>query len=584
MSQAEEQFMAENKNVTATPQYAGGKAALTEASRHADILYTSLFGVAAIVITLLAGLALPVFGVESISSATVLAIMTAASLVGVSVLCYINLRAHRQISMQARRTEVLLNSLGQAFLSFNAAGICDAVYSEACLDLLEGAPAGKDITDFLRLGAEQKSDFKDWLGMLFVPNHALSFEDVAKFLPQTFPHQDKRRRIELLYKPVHNSSGELMSIVLIATDQTEEIEASLRTDQQQNYINMICSVFRERNQFMTTITHLRKFIEESKVPAKVDDPSSVLRLLHTLKAACKHFHLDSLSLIVQRLEVDLRHATTGPDDAFRILLAKGGREVEASINEILEQVGDLIGQDYEGRGNLHEVDEDAIYDFARVMYDRGVDPALVKQYLSAIAAVPVNEAFSQFERELKDLAVIMGKKVKPIRYTGTNPRVLAKPMDGFFLSTMHICRNIVDHGIEPVVTRLARDKEPAGLVTIHTDLLDDPATGRKILQIIISDDGNGIDPALVRAKLAKIAPDGDWRQDDDEAVIQRILLWEVTTRDSVTDLSGRGVGMEAVDREVKLLGGTIRVLSELYKGTRFDIRLPYTLDAPAAQK
>jgi chemotaxis protein histidine kinase CheA len=84
----------------------------------------------------------------------------------------------------------------------------------------------------------------------------------------------------------------------------------------------------------------------------------------------------------------------------------------------------------------------------------------------------------------------------------------------------------------------------------------------------------------VRAKLELLEPGGAWRKDDDQAIVQRIFSWGVSTRKDVTDLSGLGVGMEAVEREVRLLKGTIKVYSEIYRGTRFDIRIPYSLDLP----
>ena len=560
--------------------YAGGKAALVEATQHKDFLFSSLAGVGAIVVVLLVALALPVFGGSAIKSVGIFLILSFSALIGLAVLSVINFQAHNAITNQALRTEVLLNSLGQGFLSFDSKGVCGDVYSLACLDLLEGSPANKNIVDVLRLNEEQRNDFKDWVEMLFAPNHALSFDDVVKFLPQTFVHSDKNRRIGIVYRPVRDKAEQLLSIILIATDRTEEAEAELRAKAQQNFVAMISRIFKERSQFMVTITHLRKFIEDSKAPVKKDDASTILRLLHTLKASAKHYHMDAMSSAIHKLEAELRSTDIQSDEEFQSLLRKGGDNIGECLKAVLDQIGDLIGQDFEGRGNLREIDEDMIYSFARFMRDQKVDPALIRQYLSAIAALPINDAFHQFERELKDLAVIMGKRVKPVHYTGTNPPVLMQPMEGFLLSIMHICRNIVDHGIEPAVTRLARGKDPSGQVTIHTDLIDSAETGRKMLQIDISDDGNGIDPALVRQKLAKIDPDGAWQKDDDEKVIQRILLWEVSTRAEVSEMSGRGVGMEAVDREVRLLGGTIKVSSDLYRGTKFEIRIPYGLDVP----
>jgi chemotaxis protein histidine kinase CheA len=181
---------------------------------------------------------------------------------------------------------------------------------------------------------------------------------------------------------------------------------------------------------------------------------------------------------------------------------------------------------------------------------------------------------------------MMDKQVKPIQFNGTNPRVLTKPLQNLLFSLTHICRNIADHGIEPPVTRMARGKDAAGLVTILCDLVESrhpDRQGKKDLRIVISDDGNGIDPSRVREKLAIKDPEGDWRLEDDQKVIQRILGFGFTTADEVTALSGRGVGMEAVEMEVSKLAGSIRVTSELYKGASFDIRVPYIMHLRAQE-
>jgi len=302
-----------------------------------------------------------------------------------------------------------------------------------------------------------------------------------------------------------------------------------------------------------------------------------------LKAAVKHFHLDELGRIIHKHEDELRDEQIKTDDDFNLHLMAAADDVATGLASVMEQVHDLIGQDYEGRGNLHEVEETALYDFAQEMKANKVDPALIRRFLNKIAAVPAQDCLRQFDRELHDLAEITGKQVKPIRYTGSNPRILALPLSEFLFSLTHICRNIIDHGIEPSVTRLARGKDPSGQVSIHTDILLDSETQKEWLQIVISDDGNGIDTAKVRAKLATIDPQGAWRNEDDQAIMQYIFSWGFSTRENVTDLSGHGVGMEVVEREAKLLGGSIKVYSELYRGTRFDIRVPYILDLDLLQ-
>jgi two-component system chemotaxis sensor kinase CheA len=556
---------------------AANNAALTEATRQVDILHVSLTGMTAIVFVLLFAVAMPVFGYSPVTAKGSFAVITLASLGGIAYLYYLNFAVHEIVGNHARLTEVLVNSLGQGFLSFGPNGVCDKVYSQACIDLLEVVPSGKNIVDVLRVPVEQHSDIKDWLDVLFMPNHALGFYDVVSFLPQFYAHSGGRRII-LLYRPIYGKNGALSRVVLIATDQTEEFVAQELATQRQDYADMICRIFRERNQFLATITHIRKFIEEAAVPVTRDQGSSLLRLLHTLKAAVKHFHLNQLGETVHALETELRSDAMTSDEVFMAAMTLGRRRIEEGLSEMLDTIKDMIGQDYERRGNMHEIEESSLYSFALVMGVAGVSRDVVDHYLRFIVAVPVQDCFRQFDRELIDLAEITGKQVKTVRYTGSNPPVLTRSLHALMFSFTHICRNIIDHGIEPTVTRISRGKDPAGQVSIHTDVVAGDEIVPQWLLIIIGDDGGGIDPSRVRAKLSLTDPDGPWRTQDDHAVIQNIFSWGFSTRDTVSDLSGRGVGMEAVEREVKALNGTIEVFSEIFHGTRFEIKVPYTLD------
>jgi len=554
----------------------GSQAILTEAIRQVDIIHISLAGMGAIMLTLLAALALPVFGYQPVGQIWAFGIMVAASLGGIAYLYYMNYRVHQHVSRQARLTEVLVNSLGQGFLSFDRDGLCAPVYSQACIDLLEISPAGKHVQQVLRIPENQRADFKDWMDILYMPNHALGFDDVIKFMPQFFAHS-QGRRVSLVYRPIRAKNGSLFQVVVIATDQTEEYAAQQRAQQQQHFADMVCRIFKGRNQFRTTLTQLREFLEMSERPdIKRDESAPLLRFLHTLKAAVMHFHLMELGEVIHRLEIELRSDTITSDQIFQQRLKAGRQRIADALAKVKTEVRDLIGQDYEWRDNTHEVEESAIYEFVQAMQKKKTDPEIIRLFLARIAAVPVNDCFRTFERELDDLADIMGKQIKPVRYTGSNPRVLTQPLQGFLFALTHVGRNVIDHGIEPPITRMARGKDPAGQVSVHAEIVREG--GAEWLHVVIADDGNGIDPSRIRARLTAIDPSGSWRNEDDHTVIQRIFNWGFSTREMISTISGHGVGMEAVKREVDLLGGTIGVQSELYKYTRFEIRIPYVLD------
>ncbi len=563
------------------PSSAAGQAVLTEAVRHVDIVHTSLAGMTAIVATLLVAVALPVFGLEPVTYPAALVIMTLTSFVGIGGMYYINYRVHRHVSDQARLTEVLVNSLGQGFFSFGQDGVCGKVYSQACLTLLEGSPAERQIADVLRVAEEARSDFSEWVSVLFQPDHALAFQDVVKFLPQSFPHSGQLK-VDLIYRPIYGGGGRLSNVVVIATDQTDERIAQEHAVRQQAFAEMVCRVFRERNQFNATMAGVKEFLDISGAPGVwLKDAPALLRQLHTLKAGVRHFKLLDLGDVIHEVESDLRAPEITDDETFRNEIQKGRKKITDSLAEVVKDIGDLMGgsSGESWRGNVREIEEDDLYEFAREMRDGKAPPELVHLYLSRIAAVPIRDCFRSFERGLMELSGTMDKQIKQVAFKGSNPRVLTQPLQGMFMSFNHICRNIVDHGIESPVTRMARGKDAAGQVVVSTDVIPSPnGEGGQWLKIVISDDGNGIDPSRVRSRLATVDPYGDWRFEDDQAVIQRIFSWGITTADSVTAMSGRGVGLEAVEREVKLLGGTIKVESEPYKGASFDIQIPYRLE------
>lgn len=579
--------MMDAQDIEASPALAkpaSNDAVLTEAVRHVDVIHTSLAGMTAIVIMLLAAVALPVFGRQPVTQPLAFWVMTVASFVGITGLYILNFRVHKHVTDQARLTEVLVNSLGQGFLYFERDGSCGSVYSQACLDLIEVIPAGKNIVEVLRIPEDQHEDFRDWVDVLYQPDHALSFDDVIRFFPQFFPHS-QGRRVALVYRPIYGPNGGLVRVVMIATDQTEEYAARQAAKHQQNFAEMICRIFKDRNQFQATLAHIREFLEVSARPnIGLKDAARLQRQVHTLKAAVKQFNLVEFGEIMHVVENDLRDPMMETDDTFLSKLSTAREKISDALKSVTDEVSSLIGTEYEWRGNVREIGEDDIYAFARVLREKGVDDEIIREFLTRIASVPIRDCFHSFEREMRELASMLDKQVKPIKYKGSNPRVLTKTMQEFLFSLTHICRNIVDHGIEAPVTRMARGKDAAGTVVILCDVLHNVPGMGEALQIVISDDGNGIDPSRVRAKLSAIDPEGPWRYEDDQAVIQRIFTWNFSTSETVTTISGRGIGMEAVELEVKKLGGSIRVSSELYKGTSFEIRVPFDINIDLALK
>jgi chemosensory pili system protein ChpA (sensor histidine kinase/response regulator) len=140
----------------------------------------------------------------------------------------------------------------------------------------------------------------------------------------------------------------------------------------------------------------------------------------------------------------------------------------------------------------------------------------------------------------------------------------------------HMLRNAVDHGIEPAEQRRERGKPATGHIRIEV-----AREGGDVL-IVVADDGGGVDLAAVRAKAVErglMAPDAEL---GDHEIMQFILASGFSTAAAVTQISGRGVGMDVVSSEIRQMGGSLEIHSEPGQGTRFVVRLPFTVSVSRA--
>lgn len=186
--------------------------------------------------------------------------------------------------------------------------------------------------------------------------------------------------------------------------------------------------------------------------------------------------------------------------------------------------------------------------------------------------VPVATLFDRFPRMVRDLARASGKRVE-LRPVGWETEIDRQLLERLTDPVMHLLRNAVDHGIEPEAERVAAGKPPLGTV-----LLEASQRGGGI-RIEVSDDGRGIDPARVRrAAIDTGVPDDEIPPESDLAGILRLVLRPgVSTASHVSEVSGRGVGLDIVRDAVARIGGTIEVASQPGAGTQVGLQLPLTL-------
>lgn len=194
----------------------------------------------------------------------------------------------------------------------------------------------------------------------------------------------------------------------------------------------------------------------------------------------------------------------------------------------------------------------------------------LQESVMKIRMLPISFAFNRFPRLVHDLSIKTGKEIELI-IKGEQTELDKTIMEQIGDPLVHLVRNAVDHGIESSATRVANGKEKTGTIT-----LDAYHQGGNIV-IEINDDGGGIDrEAVLNKAIEKGLVDSSSTLTDSQVFD---LLFEpgFSTAKEVSDISGRGVGMDVVKRNIQSLGGRIQVESEKGKGSKFKVNLPLTL-------
>ncbi|MBL6749031.1 MAG: chemotaxis protein CheA [Nevskia sp.] len=183
--------------------------------------------------------------------------------------------------------------------------------------------------------------------------------------------------------------------------------------------------------------------------------------------------------------------------------------------------------------------------------------------------LPIEAVFNRFPRMLRDLAGKLGKQVR-LETDGEATELDKAMIEKITDPLTHLVRNCVDHGIEPPALRAAAGKPAEGTIRLAA------AHQGGNIRIEVSDDGGGLDRAriLASAQAKGIAASESM---SDAEVWQLIFAPGFSTKEQVTDISGRGVGMDVVKRNIQALGGHIELESEAGRGMRVVIRLPLTL-------
>jgi two-component system chemotaxis sensor kinase CheA len=264
----------------------------------------------------------------------------------------------------------------------------------------------------------------------------------------------------------------------------------------------------------------------------------------------------------RRSDIDRRTGLPADTASIRVDTAK----VDALINMvgelvITQNILRQIGENFE-MSKIHKLTQ------ALAELDRNTRE--LQESVMRIRMLPISFAFNRVPRLVHDLSTKLGKKVE-LKMSGENTELDKTVLERIVDPLVHLVRNTCDHGIEMPDKRATAGKPETGVL-----MLSACHQGGNVV-IEVADDGAGLDRDKILKKARErglVKPDAEL---EDAAIHDLIFLPGFSTADRVSDVSGRGVGMDVVRKNVQALGGSVEVASEPGQGAKFTVRLPLTL-------
>jgi two-component system chemotaxis sensor kinase CheA len=241
----------------------------------------------------------------------------------------------------------------------------------------------------------------------------------------------------------------------------------------------------------------------------------------------------------------------------------------AKVDQLINQVGELVITQLMLAQTAAALDPVLHENLHRSLLQLEHNTRDLQQSVMSIRLVPIGLVFSRFPRMVRELATKLGKQVE-LKMIGETTELDKGLIEKITDPLTHLVRNCLDHALETADVRMAAGKKPAGTITLRASQIG----GRIVIDVI--DDGAGLNREKILSKAAERGiPAADSMTD--EEVWQLIFAPGFSTAEAVTDISGRGVGMDVVLSNVQSMNGRVTLSSEPDKGSRVTISLPLTL-------
>jgi signal transduction histidine kinase len=477
-----------------------------------------------------------------------------------------------EVERQTRDAKVILNSVQQGLMTINADGTINDDYSAFVKTILgEEHPERKHIRDVFLSRTDltrEKRDMTITILETSVGEDELGFETNAGNLPRNVIFDDNKI-LELDWQPVVNEKTDLCEKILLTIKDVTALKSlekkNQKTQREMAIITRLLEISSDR--FMVFYRSSRDLLEESRRMAGQTmgkNPETLRHLfvnMHTIKGAARTYHFNDITTVAHECEQYYAEVQRGEQAWNRETAMSLIVDVESALDEYFSINRYKLKRETEE--NVAKIDlktvRDHILEFQTIKgYD--LHPELMpivtkmKNTFKNLYYSDARVLFEEMTNKLPMLAHDLGKEAPRIKIVGPH---LGFNVDGCEVLRrifVHLFRNALDHGIESPESRQKAGKDPAGTIVIELH----PAANHE-LDILLHDDGAGLklDRIYDKAKVQGLVPPG--YEPEVAEIAEMIFLPGFSTATSVSEVSGRGVGMDAVRKMLADVGGRIGI-------------------------
>ena len=499
----------------------------------------------------------------------------------------------QQLHEKTNDIHAMLQNMPQGILTIVGGGTVHPEYSAYLEKILEstdlaGQPAMALVFENAGVGADEYSQIEAAI-VACIGEDLMNFEFNAHLLVgeinKTMP-DGRVKCLDLSWSPICDERDEVEKIMLCVRDVTELRQLEAEAEHQKRELEMIGQILKvNQEKFSEFVISARKFVADNAALLNAADDKNaelvtqLFRNMHTIKGNARTYGLLHLTNIVHEAEQaydELRKNSGASFDKVSLLsqleLVRQGIEEYATLNEV------KLGRKGPGRRGSAEkyvmIEREQVETMLASLERINPMEAHPIVLMSALQQIKLNLRLIGTERiqtildgvfdSLPSLAKELNKEPPQLQVNDNGIQIRNQVSDLLRNVFMHLYRNAMDHGIETAAERLLRGKSATGTIQLDLALHDER------LEMRLKDDGKGLALGYIRSKAIERGLIADGADVPDEALAKLIFAAGFSTAKAVTEVSGRGVGMDAVQDFVKREGGEIRLeLTDQQTGAAF---------------